>query len=62
MKSDWEFAVMVEPWNVIIGRAGDEGVTLRGTVEVPTMIAVADGAMEIGVPDIVIAGPPGTRV
>jgi hypothetical protein len=28
----------------------------------PTMIAVAEGAIETGVPDMMTAGPPGIRV
>lgn len=42
------------------GEAGN--VVGNGLVLEPIMIAVADGARDIGVPEMVIAGPPGTIV
>jgi hypothetical protein len=34
----------------------------RGIVLVPMMMAVAEGAREMGVPETVMGGPPGVRV
>ena len=59
MNSDWAVAVMVETPMVI---TAGEGMLPRVIVEVPITSADADGARETGVPDIVIAGPPGFKV
>ena len=47
---------------MITGPAGEIGTGDNGIVEEPSISAVPDGASETTVPEIVSAGPPGTRV
>jgi hypothetical protein len=60
MKSPAEFAVIVFEPTVMTG--GPEGWGTMAAVLDPITTAVAPGAKLIGVPETVIAGPPGTRV
>jgi len=57
---DTEFAVMVCEASLIRGGVGDNG-RLRSTVLLP-ISSVPEGARDIGVPVMVMAGPPTLRV